>query len=55
MDSQSANSLMGYKSISDRGIMVKLHGKPFNMAVVEVYTLTSCSSEEVSTKIWTRR
>ena len=46
LDSQTANSLMGYWAISDRVILVKLRGKPFNIAIVQVYAPTSSSTEE---------
>ena len=41
-----ARSVIGFHGISDRIIIVKLFSKPFNLSIIQVYALTSASSEE---------
>ena len=37
---------MGYHAMSDRILLVKIHGKPFNLSIIQVYAPTSASPEE---------
>ena len=39
-------SVLGYCAPSDRILLVRIHGKPFNVSVIQVYAPTSASSEE---------
>ena len=39
-------SVIGFRGISDRIIIVKLFSKPFNLSIIQVYAPTSASSEE---------
>ena len=43
---QASSAMLGYWAVSDRVIMVKLHAKPFNINIIQVYAPTSTSSEE---------
>ena len=40
------DSLIGFWPVSDRLIMIKLSGKPFNINVIHVYALTSSHNDE---------
>ncbi|XP_065066164.1 craniofacial development protein 2-like [Rhopilema esculentum] len=46
LDKERAKCLMGYWAISDRVILVKLKGQPFNISIIIVYAPPSESSEE---------
>ena len=39
-------SVMGYHAMSDRILLVKIHGQPFNLSIIQVYAPTSASTEE---------
>ena len=39
-------SVLGYCALSDRILLVRIHGKPFNLSIIQVYAPTSASSEE---------
>ena len=41
-----SKSVLGYCALSDRILLVRIHGKPFNLSIIQVYALTSASSEE---------
>ena len=41
-----AKFVIGFWPVSDRVIMVKIHAKPFNINIIQVYAPTSSSSEE---------
>ena len=41
-----ANTIMGYWAISDRVLMVKLQGRPFNITIIQVYAPTQDHSDE---------
>ena len=38
-------AVLGYWPVSDRIIMMKIQGKPFNIAIVQVYAPTSASTD----------
>jgi len=38
-------SLKSYYAVSDRVIAVKLNGRPFNTAIIQIYAPTSSSSD----------
>ena len=40
LNKQVANTVIGYWPISERVLMVKLYGKPFNINIIQVYTPT---------------
>ena len=46
LDKERAKCLMGYLAISDRVILVRLKGQPFDISIIIVYAPTSESSEE---------
>ena len=46
IENKIAKSMMGFWPISDRIIMLKLEAKPFNIAVIQVYTSTQDHSDE---------
>ena len=46
MKSNIARSIMGYWPISDRVIMVKLQGKPFNINIIRTYATTQDHDDE---------
>ena len=41
-----SKSVLGYCAPSDRILLVRIHGKPFNLSIIQVYAPTSASSEE---------
>ena len=41
-----SKSVLGYCALSDRILFVRIHGKPFNLSIIQVYAPTSASSEE---------
>ena len=41
-----SKSVLGYCALSDRVLLVRIHGKPFNLSIIQVYAPTSASSEE---------
>ena len=43
---ERSKSLMGYWAISDRVLLVKLKGHPFNISIIQAYAPTSASTEE---------
>ncbi|XP_069977589.1 periostin [Penaeus vannamei] len=46
LQKEIAKSLMGFHAVSERVIMIKLKGKPFNYAIIQVSAPTSSSTEE---------
>ena len=46
LDKERSKSLMGYWAISDRVLLVKLKGHPFNISIIQAYAPTSASTEE---------
>ena len=46
MKEQIAKSLMGFWPISDRSILIKLEGKPFNISIIQVYAPTQDHGDE---------
>ena len=48
IDQATAKSMMGYWALSDRVILVKFRGKPFDISVIQVYApTTDADSDEV--------
>ena len=48
LDGKTAKSVKGWWGVSDRVIVVKLEGKPFDIGVIQVYAPTStCKEEEI--------
>ena len=45
LDKETTKSLLGFCQISERVMIVKLKGNPFNINVIQVYAPTSLSSE----------
>ena len=41
-----SKSVLGYCGLSDRILLVRIHCKPFNLSISQVYAPTSASSEE---------
>ena len=41
-----SKTVLGYCALSDRILLVRIHGKPFNLSIIQVYAPTSASSEE---------
>ena len=41
-----SKSVLGYCALSDGILLVRIHGKPFNLSIIQVYAPTSASSEE---------
>jgi len=48
MKNSIAKSLLGYWPISDRVMLVKLQGKPFNINLIQVYAPTKEYSEDIN-------
>ena len=46
LDEQRSKCLIGYWTISDRILLVKLKGKPFDISIIQVYAPTADKSEE---------
>ena len=46
LDRERAKCVLRYWQLSDRVLLVKLQGKPFNMSIIMVYAPTSESTEE---------
>ena len=46
MRREMARSLIGYWAISERMIMIKLQGKPFNVSIIQVYAPTQDHEDE---------
>ena len=38
--------MLGYCALSGRIVFVRIHGKPFNLSIIQVYAPTSASSKE---------
>jgi len=45
-DSKTATAIKGYWTISDRVLVVKMQGQPFDITLIQVYAPTSDSSDE---------
>ena len=45
IDQTTAKSILGYWQISDRVMLIKLKGQPFNISVIQVYAPTSEANE----------
>ena len=41
-----SQSAMGYHAMSDRILLVKIHGQSFDLSIIQVYAPTSASTEE---------
>ena len=41
-----SKSVLGYCALSDRILLVMIHGKPFNLSIIQLYACMSASSEE---------
>ena len=41
-----SKSVLVYCALSHRILLVRIHGKPFNLSIIQVYAPTSASSEE---------
>ena len=41
-----SKSVLWYCALSDRILLVRIYGKPFNLSIIQVYAPTSASSEE---------
>ena len=48
----SSSSRMDYWPVSDRVLLIKFNAKPLNMNIIQVYALTSSSSEEAVEKFY---
>ena len=46
LDPFTANCVLGFGVVSDRVLLIKLQGKPVNMAIIVVYSPTSESTDE---------
>ena len=46
LDTNLTRCVLGYWAVSDRVLLVKLHGQPFNISIIVVYAPTSDSSDE---------
>lgn len=46
MKNEIVKSLIGFYPVSDRVILAKLQGSPFNVAIIQVYAPTSASTDE---------
>lgn len=46
IDQSTAKSILGFWQISDRIMLIKLKGQPFNIAVIQVYAPTSEANDE---------
>ena len=46
LDEQRSKCLIGYWTISDRIMLVKLKSKPFDISIIQVYAPTADKSEE---------
>ena len=46
LDEQRSKCLIGYWTISDRIMLVKLKGKPFDISIIQIYAPTADKSEE---------
>ena len=38
--------MVGFHALSDRGLILKIASKPFNLVIIQVYAPTSTSSDE---------
>ena len=41
-----SQSVMEYHAMSNRILLVKIHGQPFDLSIIQVYAPTSASTEE---------
>ena len=41
-----SQSVMGYHAMSERILLVKIHGQPFDLSIIRVYAPTSASTKE---------
>ena len=42
-----SKSVLGYCALSDRILLVRIYGKPFNLSMIQVYAPTRASSEDL--------
>jgi len=52
LDKERAKCVQGYLQLSDRVLLVKLQGRPFNLSIIIVYAPTSESEEEEINKFY---
>ncbi|MCH9665805.1 MAG: hypothetical protein K0U41_08180 [Gammaproteobacteria bacterium] len=52
LDKERSKCVLGYWQLSDRVLLVKLRGKPFNISLIVVYAPTSDSTDEESDKFY---
>ena len=52
LDEESAKSLCGFWCISDRVMLVKLKGRPFDVSVIQCYAPTADSADEEIEKLY---
>ncbi|MCT5353407.1 hypothetical protein LZK34_32795 [Pseudomonas aeruginosa] len=46
LDKERSKSVMGFWAISERIVLVKLKGQPFNLSIIQVYAPTSEHTDE---------
>ena len=48
LDRERARCVLGYWPLTDRLLLMKIQGRPFNISIIVVYALTSdCNEEEI--------
>ena len=52
IDKKFAAGVMGFLPISDRVMMVKIEGRPFNLAIIQAYAPTADTNEDEIEKFY---
>ena len=52
LDKETSKSIKGFWEVSDRVVLVKLNGKPFNISIIQVYAPTADYDEDAITNFY---
>ena len=52
VDNETSRSVKGFWAVSDRVMLIKLHGKPFNISFIQSYAPTTDRDEDAITKFY---
>ncbi|CAF1181210.1 unnamed protein product, partial [Rotaria magnacalcarata] len=52
LDKETSKSVKGFWAVSDRVVLIKLHGKPFNISIIQGYAPTADYDEDAVTNFY---
>ncbi|CAF1377503.1 unnamed protein product [Adineta ricciae] len=52
LDKQTSKSIKGYWAVSDRVLLIKLYGRPFNISIIPAYAPTSTYDDDAITDFY---